>query len=67
MDYAGSKIEFSNTAGFLHWDTQDLTDLDYTSLPLITRSNDEKSFQFTEEARVSSAKARRSSCRRQSR
>jgi iron complex outermembrane receptor protein len=56
VDYAGSRIEFSNTAGFLHWDTQDLTDLDYTSLSLITRSNDEKSFQFTEEARVSSAK-----------
>jgi iron complex outermembrane recepter protein len=56
VDYAGSKIEFSNTAGFLHWDTQDLTDLDYTSLALATRNNDEKDFQFTEEARVSSAK-----------
>ncbi len=54
--YAGTKIDFSNTAGFLHWDTDDLTDLDYTSLALITRSNAEKDFQFTEEARFSSAK-----------
>jgi iron complex outermembrane receptor protein len=56
VEYSGSKIDFANTAGFLHWDTQDLTDLDYTSLSLVTRSNDEKDFQFTEEARFSSAK-----------
>jgi iron complex outermembrane recepter protein len=56
VEYSGSKFDFSNTAGFLHWDTDDLTDLDYTSLALVTRSNAEKDFQFTEEARFSSAK-----------
>jgi iron complex outermembrane recepter protein len=56
-EYAGSKIDFGSTTGFLHWDTADLTDLDYTPLPLITRSNDEKDFQFTEEVRMSSSAA----------
>ena len=56
VEYTGSKVDFSNIAGFLHWDTDDLTDLDYTSLALVTRSNAEKDFQFTEEARFSSAK-----------
>ena len=56
-EYTGSRIDFASTTGFLHWDTSDLTDLDYTPLPLITRSNDEKDFQFTEEVRVSSSKA----------
>src|SRR5439155_1942008 len=50
VDYLGSKVDFSTTTRFLHWDTHDLTDLDYTSLALLTRSDDEKDFQFTEEA-----------------
>ena len=33
------------------------TDLDYTPLPLVTRSNGEKDFQFTQEVRVASAPA----------
>jgi iron complex outermembrane receptor protein len=55
--YSGPRIDFSTVTGFLNWTTNDLTDLDYTTLQLITRQNDEKDFQFTEEARVSSAKA----------
>ena len=39
------------------WKTDDLTDLDYTPLPLVTRSNAEKDFQFTQEVRVASAPA----------
>ena len=54
--YSGSKIDFATTTGFLKWKTEDQTDLDYTPLPLITRTNAEQDFQFTEEARVSSAK-----------
>jgi iron complex outermembrane receptor protein len=54
--YTGPRIEFSSITGFLRWKTEDLTDLDYTALPLITRNNAEKDFQFTEEARVASAK-----------
>jgi iron complex outermembrane receptor protein len=55
--YAGPAIEFTTTTGFLKWKTDDLTDLDYTALPLITRTNAEKDFQFTEEARIASSKA----------
>ena len=57
VTYAGPRVDFSTTTGFLKWKTEDLTDLDYTPLPLITRNNAEEDFQFTEEARFSSAKA----------
>jgi iron complex outermembrane receptor protein len=53
---AGPKVDFSATTGFVWWKTEDLTDLDYTALPLITRSNAEHAFQFTEEFRLASAK-----------
>jgi iron complex outermembrane receptor protein len=57
VTYTGPRIDFSTTSGFVKWKTQDLTDLDYTALPLITRTNAEEDFQFTEEARLASAKA----------
>jgi iron complex outermembrane receptor protein len=53
---AGPKIDFSATTGFVWWKTEDLTDLDYTALPLITRNNAEHALQFTEEFRLASAK-----------
>jgi iron complex outermembrane receptor protein len=52
---AGARINLSTTTGFLNWKTVDETDLDYTPLPLIRRSNTEESFQFTQEVRVGSA------------
>ena len=51
----GGPIVFSSTTGFLNWKTQDVTDLDYTALPLVTRDNSEKDFQFTQEIRVAAA------------
>ena len=51
----GGPILFSSTTGFLNWKTQDVTDLDYTPQPILTRDNTEKSFQFTEEVRFTSA------------
>jgi iron complex outermembrane receptor protein len=53
--YEGSKLSFSTTTGFVKWKTQDLTDLDYTPLPLITRRNSEKDLQFTQEVRLASS------------
>src|SRR5438552_12979668 len=47
--YAGRTIEVSTTTGILKWKTEDLTDLDYTALPLVTRNNAEEDLQFTEE------------------
>ena len=51
---AAGKLAFTSTTGFVNWKTLDETDLDYTALPLITRSNDEKDFQFTQEIRFAS-------------
>jgi len=48
-------ITFSSTTGFVDWRTQDVTDLDYTPAPIITRDNSENAFQFTQEVRFASA------------
>jgi iron complex outermembrane receptor protein len=53
--HEGQQIAVSSTTGFVKWDTEDATDLDYSPLPLLTRSNNEESFQFTQEVRLSSA------------
>jgi iron complex outermembrane receptor protein len=53
--HEGADLTLTSTTGFLKWMTEDLTDLDYTPLPLITRDNHEESFQFTQEVRVASS------------
>lgn len=53
----GSRLTFSSTTGIVRWKTQDVTDLDYTPLPLFTRDNTEEDVQFTQEFRVASAHA----------
>ena len=55
--HTGKKVTFSTTTGIVHWKTDDLTDLDYTAAPLVTRTNDEKDLQFTEEVRFASTPA----------
>lgn len=57
VSHTGQKIDFSTVTGFVWWKTDDLTDLDYTALPLVTRNNTEQDFQFTEEFHVASSKA----------
>jgi iron complex outermembrane receptor protein len=51
----GGPVEIESTTGVVSWDTDDLTDLDYSPLPLTRRTNDEQSVQFTQEVRLSSA------------
>ena len=51
----GGPLIFSSTTGIVKWTTQDVTDLDYTAQPLITRDNTEKDTQFTQELRVASS------------
>jgi iron complex outermembrane receptor protein len=51
----GKTVDFSSTTGWVWWKTDDLTDLDYTPFPLVTRSNQEKDLQFTQEFRFASA------------
>lgn len=50
----GLNLSIQATTGFVKWNTEDETDLDYTPLPLATRSNTEDDFQFTQELRLSS-------------
>lgn len=52
----GRRVAFSATTGYVSWATRDLTDLDYTPLPLMTRDNAEQDRQFTQELRLASAR-----------
>jgi len=45
----------SSVSGVVRWQTHDLTDLDYTPLPVATRDNREEALQFTQEVRIASA------------
>jgi iron complex outermembrane receptor protein len=55
--YEGSRFAFASTTAFVKWKTQDLTDLDYTPAPLMTRDNKERDLQFTQEVRFASSAA----------
>jgi len=50
----GERVSIESTTGFVKWKTADDTDLDYTPLPLATRSNNEEDLQFTQEVRLAS-------------
>jgi iron complex outermembrane recepter protein len=52
---SGNRFTFSSTTGLVKWKTQDVTDLDYSPLPLITRDNTEEDVQFTQELRFASS------------
>jgi iron complex outermembrane receptor protein len=51
----GGRVTFTTATGLVRWETRDLTDLDYTPLPLATRDNLEDAVQFTHETRLASA------------
>ena len=48
------RFAIDSTTGFVKWNTEDETDLDYTPLPLATRSNLEEDRQFTQQVRFAS-------------
>ena len=50
----GQNFAIESTTGFIKWNTEDQTDLDYTPLPLARRDNSEESTQFTQQVRISS-------------
>jgi iron complex outermembrane receptor protein len=54
----GRTVDLWATTGLVWWETDDLTDLDYSALPLATRRNNERDRQFTQEVRVASARDR---------
>jgi iron complex outermembrane receptor protein len=55
--YEGRRVSLTTTTGFVNWQTEDSTDLDYSPLPVARRTNDEEDFQFTQEVRVASTPA----------
>jgi iron complex outermembrane receptor protein len=54
---AGTGMHFTSTTGIVDWMTEDVTDLDYTPRPFITRDNTENALQFTQELRLASGDA----------
>jgi iron complex outermembrane receptor protein len=50
----GQSFAIESNTGFVKWNTEDATDLDYTPQPLATRTNDEADRQFTQEVRIAS-------------
>jgi len=52
--YVGRRAVLSATTGVVKWSSEDSTDLDYTPLPLVTRTNAEQALQFTQEVRLAS-------------
>ena len=53
--HEGRQFTFNSTTGFVRWKTFDETDLDYTPFLSLTRSNEEKDAQFTQEFRFASS------------
>ena len=53
----GSRVSLTSTTGIVRWKTQDVTDLDYSPMPFITRDNREEATQFSQEIRLASAAA----------
>jgi iron complex outermembrane recepter protein len=53
--HEGKRVSFSSTTGYVAWDTNETTDLDYSPMPLITRANAEDQRQVTQELRLASA------------
>ena len=55
--HRSDSVEFASTTGIVDWRARDVTDLDYTPLPLVTRDNTETALQFTQEVHLASADA----------
>ena len=54
----GERFSATSTTGLVNWKTVDLTDLDYSPMPFLTRDNTEEATQFTQEFRLASAPVR---------
>jgi len=50
----GLNLAIDSTTGFISWNTEDRTDLDYSPVPLAVRNNVEDATQFTQQIRISS-------------
>lgn len=55
LRYNMGSVDFTSLTGYLNWKTSNITDLDYSAAPGITRRDEEEGDQFTQELRFSSA------------
>jgi iron complex outermembrane recepter protein len=53
--HEGHRLSLSSVTGFVSWKARDVTDLDYTPAPLLTRDDAEKDRQLTQEVRLASS------------
>lgn len=49
LEYSGDKVDFTSITSFVKWDTDGITDLDYTPYSESTREQNIKNTQFTQE------------------
>ena len=54
LEHYGDKVDFISITGFVKWDTEGITDLDYTPFAATTREQKIKDRQFTQEFQWSS-------------
>ncbi len=54
ITYHADGFDFSSITSFVRWRTEDITDLDYTAGPIISRRNEEEQHSFTQDFRFSS-------------
>lgn len=56
VTYHADAFDFTSTTGFVHWRTEDITDIDYSNAPIpqSIRRNEEEMHSFTQEFRFSS-------------
>lgn len=55
LEYRGHRVDFISTSGLVRWETNSMTDLDYSPLPLMVRESKLRDLQLTQELRWASA------------
>jgi iron complex outermembrane recepter protein len=54
LEYRGHRVDFISTSGLVQWETNSMTDLDYSSLPAVVRDAKLSDFQLSQELRWAS-------------
>jgi iron complex outermembrane recepter protein len=55
LEYQGDRVNFISTSGLVQWETNTMTDLDYSPLPAVVREAKLRDFQLSQELRWASA------------
>ncbi|OPZ26915.1 MAG: Pesticin receptor precursor [Lentisphaerae bacterium ADurb.BinA184] len=55
VERRGEAVDFTSISGLVAWESRELTDLDYSPMPAVTRNARVESLQFTQEFRLGSS------------